>query len=217
MNDRNVFFSEVFTRELNRWKKETNKTQEDFAAEVGIQPNMISRYKSGHDHPGEDTLTKICKVLSVDKTIFFPQTFEDHYRSSEEYRNRIHDILEREEAKELIKSGIDLFFWRFLWDSVPYMELIFPLNANDSNTLFAKRFNDKFLYLGSKDIEFFKKLQDDMVEFITMRVVSKALDARLSANTFKVQDFEKSLDQVLTIMVQELVIQKPKEATNGND
>ena len=80
MNDRNSYFAAVFSRELDRWKKEKNLSQEDFAIAIGLSgKNMITRYKKGKSYPDPETLESICSELGVDPSIFHPDpnNFDD--------------------------------------------------------------------------------------------------------------------------------------------
>ncbi len=78
MNDRNSYFAVVFSRELDRWKKENSKSQEDFAVDIGLKgKNMITRYKKGEAYPEPETLDRICNVLGVEKSIFYPSILDN--------------------------------------------------------------------------------------------------------------------------------------------
>ena len=68
---RNKYFSIVFKKELDRWKKENKKTQENFAEEVGLESkNSITDYRTGKSFPKPKTLQAISEVLGVDANVF---------------------------------------------------------------------------------------------------------------------------------------------------
>ena len=74
MNERNSFFAAVFSRELDRWKKENKRSQEDFAIAIGLNgKNMITRYKNGTAYPEPEKLENICSVLGVEESICYPE------------------------------------------------------------------------------------------------------------------------------------------------
>ena len=80
MKEKNTFFGDVFTRELNRWKALHGMSQEDFAAEIGVEPNMITRYKQGRSLPSEGTMAAICRVLRVEPEMFRDGQYGDAYK-----------------------------------------------------------------------------------------------------------------------------------------
>ena len=187
MSNRNAFFAAVFTRELDRWKKENKSSQEDFAVRIGVEPNMVSRYKKGTAHPKEETLNSICRELGVDKNIFYPQTFEDWFGSSEEFRRRVFADQEARELNALLDAGIDLLFWEFLWRKIPYTKHILPIpNMNkQDDLLFIKKSSDEFYKVFQQDLEFVSQLQEDVIDYISMQMLKSSLRQRLNRVSFE--------------------------------
>lgn len=215
---KNKYFSEVFTRELNKWKKENHKTQEHFAEAIGVEPNMITRYKDGSAHPKDQRLELICTVLCVDKSIFFPQTPSELYESDEAYRNTVHQTLHSIELDAVKSSGIDLGFWGFIWRKISCMNVVFPVASNDSDPLiYKKHSDDSFTALTQEDLNFVCQLQNEVIEFITMQILKKSLNIRLNSTILDTADFKKSIDTILSAIILEILESKEREAINGND
>lgn len=218
MKKQNEFFANVFCRELNRWKKENHKTQENFAEAVNVEPNMISRYKKGIARPTDDRLTEICKVLCVDSSIFFPQTPEDHYHSDPEYRSAVNKLIDREEHITIAKTKIDPFFWEFLWEEISCMDAIFPLGTKGATHHVTRRLNDEFKLIFSDDIAFIEELQKNVIDYISILLLKKklriALDQEFYSNN--THDIAATVENVITGMVQVILSCASKEATDGN-
>lgn len=201
MNVKNAFFAKVFIRELDRWKEENNSSQEDFADRIGVHPNMISRYKKGTKHPTEKRLNSICQVLNVEKSIFFPHTFEDWFSSSEEFRRGVFADQESRECTALREAGVDLLFWEYLWRKIPYTKMVMPLHESDrdEDLIFLKKFPDDLYKVYRQDIEFVRHLQDDVAEYIAMQLTKKALQQRLEGRS------DTRVVQVLFEMAKDLI------------
>ena len=45
------FFSTRFRDALNKWKKETGNSQEDFAEKADTNRNSVTKWKNGTDYP----------------------------------------------------------------------------------------------------------------------------------------------------------------------
>ena len=64
--DINPVFTENFNRYLNKWKKENNKTDQDFAKLVGVKNRKsVHGWKTGMTLPQKATMPKIASVLGV--------------------------------------------------------------------------------------------------------------------------------------------------------
>ena len=215
MNDRNSYFAAVFSRELDRWKKETKKSQEDFAIAIGLSgKNMVTRYKKGTAYPEPETLERICFELGVDQSIFHPQTFEDWFNYSEKFRQEVFADQEAREHTAIHKAGIDLLFWEYLWREIPYTKMVMPLHESDvsEDLIFLKKTKDDWHKVYRQDIEFVRQLQDDVTEYITMILMKKALRQRLGESS------DVRVVQVLFDMAKDLICQdKGKENTDGID
>ena len=223
MRAKNTYFASVFSKELDRWKKENHSSQENFAGEIGVDPNMISRYKKGDAYPSELTLDAICSVLNVEKTIFFPSTFEDRLAYDDDFRDAIYRGLEKIQYDALREAGVDPAFWGFLWRIVPYTEHLFPIfnrEAEANKVLFPKKTSDNVVDVYEKDLEFVRKLQDDVIKYINMHLIKTALDQRLSCSTI---DFlseatlNKGLDEIFSVLIIDLLNGERKDRTDGND
>lgn len=179
MNCRNSYFAEVFSRELDRWKKETKQSQEDFAIAIGLQgKNMISKYRSGEVYPQPERLESICTVLGVDESIFYPHTYEDKFHYDIEFRNKeIDRILDMEES--LVDSGgINWNFWNYFWDT-DIANSLFPLSPGNKVDLRIVTPKRTTVSLNKEDLTFVKQIQDDVEEYIALLLMKKALKHRL--------------------------------------
>ena len=215
MNDRNSYFAAVFSRELDRWKKEKNLSQEDFAIAIGLSgKNMITRYKKGTAYPEPETLESICSELGVDQSIFHPQTFEDWFSYSEKFRQGVFADQEAREHNAIHEAGIDLLFWEYLWRKIPYTKMVMPLYESDisEDLICLKKTNDDWHKVYRQDIEFVRQLQDDVSEYITMILMKKALQQRLGESS------DVRVVQVLFDLAKDLIVHdNSKEDTNGID
>ena len=213
MSERNAFFANAFARELDKWKKETSRSQQDFAELIEVEPNMITRYKQGKAHPGDERMEAICKVLGVEKAVFYPQTFADWFESSEDFRNGFFRNMEQMEWEALRKAGISILFWELLWKRIPYTQHLFPLcgDDQDKDLLFVRKTEDGICEIHRRDLEFVKKLQDDVMEYTTMALIKGVLGQRLAdarseafRNAFDGTQIDTQLDRIISTMVLEL-------------
>ena len=227
MSERNAFFANAFARELDKWKKETRRSQQDFAELIDVEPNMITRYKQGKAHPGDERMEAICKVLGVEKAVFYPQTFADWFESSEDFRNGIFRNMEQMEWEALRKADISILFWELLWKQIPYTQHLLPLCGDDQeeNLLFIRKSEDGICEIHRRDLEFMKKLQDDVMEYMTMALIKGVLGQRLAdarseafRNTFDETQIDVQVDRIISTMVLELGrIRNEEETANGID
>ena len=224
MNDRNSYFAAVFSRELERWKKENNKSQEDFAIAIGLSgKNMITRYKKGTAYPEPENLERICKVLSVEASVFYPSTFEDRLSYDADFRDAIYRNLEKAQYDALREAGIDPAFWGFLWRAVPYTETLFPifnLESEDETPLFLKKTTDGVVDVYEKDLEFVRKLQEDVIKYVNMQLIKTALDQSLKCSVVDFRSetaLSKRLDELFSVLALDLLNSGRKDITNGND
>lgn len=106
------YFGERFTEALNRWTKDTGKTQKDFADLLGVSANTISSYKKGKIYPRDYVLNMILKEFGVTKEYFIPQTHGDLYRDSPEFVAGI--VAQKRDFMKQI--GLDEGFLQFVHD-----------------------------------------------------------------------------------------------------
>ena len=212
MNDRNSYFATIFSRELDRWKKETKKSQEDFAIAIGLSgKNMITRYKKGTAYPEPKTLDCICEVLGVDESMFYPLTYEDKFLYDKEFRNsEIDHILDMEEA--LVDSAeINWNFWNYFWE-LDIANTMFPFSPGNKVELRIVTPKRIQVSINKEDLSFVKQLQDEIEEYITMILMKKALQHRLGENS------DVRVVQVLFDLAKDFMgHDKSKEDTDGND
>lgn len=211
MSDRNAFFAAVFTRELKRWKKENKSSQEDFAERIGVGPNMITRYKNCGAYPEPDTLEQICAVLGVERSIFYPQTYEEKFCFDNEFRSKVIDqILDMEEA--LVDSaGINWSFWNYFW-GLDIADTMFPFSPGEKVELRIVTPKRTQVSINKEDLSFVKQIQDEIEEYIAMILVKKALRHRLGEGS------DVRVVPVLFDMAKDLICHdKDNDDANGND
>ena len=223
MNERNSYFAAVFSRELDRWKKENNLSQEDFAIAIGLNgKNMITRYKKGEAYPDPEKLTRICEILGVDRSIFSPQTFFDKFRYSKAVRDQFFRENFIEKYSKLEEMGIDWSFWSFLWGAIPYTATFFPIsktqNEEDISFLEEMQGND-IAVIYQQDLEVIADIQADVIEYTTMQLIKRVLNKRLSEAQFQAtmdslngEEIDAQLDKVICSIILELSRSKNKEA-----
>ena len=152
----------------------------------------------------------ICRVLGVEKEIFYPQSFTDWFESSEDFRNRFYRNMEKIEWKTVSESGISIFFWELLWNMIPYTELLFPLSEReqDEKLLFVRKVQAEICEIYREDLEFVKRLQDDVMEYISMALIKGVLSKRLAeakaeaaSNAYDETQTNLQLDRIISTMV----------------
>ncbi len=215
---KNEYFASVFTRELDRWKKENHSSQEKFAAEIGVDPNMIGRYKKGIAHPTDCTLESICDVLGVEKTIFYPSTIEDHFMYDDDFREVVYRGLEQIQYDALREAKIDPAFWGFLWRLVPYSETLFPISKLESTDepLFYKKTQDDLVAVYPKDLEYVRNLQSDVIEYITLHLLKSSLRQRLNHTKMvgvSEAEVNSELDKIFSVLTSEILRENQKEGS----
>lgn len=221
MKEQNAYFKEVFTSELDRWKKENRKTQEAFAYEIGVNANMIPRYKSGDVYPSTK-IDEICRVLGVDKSIFSPQTFLDAFRTNKAVRDDFYKHNFIDKYCKLEEMGIDFSFWSFLWSKIPYTATFFPIsnNQNEEDISFLEEIQENdAAVIYQQDLEVIADIQADVIEYTTMQLIKRVLNKRLSEAQFQAvkgslsgEEINAHLDKVICSMILELSRSKNKEA-----
>ena len=190
----NEYFAHVFTKLLNEWKKtHPGKSQEDFAELVGVMSaNSVSDWKRGKSFPSEKTMQKICEVLKVDESTFYPKLKEDKYKYDPQFITKIG----RDRSEFAKKIGFDMELLAVLRRLVNFEEL-FPIYSNivpdpdspffepkyirnpkfaDSRTIVDDELRDlqlsrsgKLITLHDVDLVFLKEVQDQislLVEFL---------------------------------------------------
>lgn len=228
VSNRNAFFAEVFTRELNRWKQEQHKTQEDFAEEIQVGPNMVSRYKKGEAYPADSTMEEICRVLQVEKSIFYPQSFEDRIKYDEDTKARVKLILQEMEMESITDSGINYLFWEFLWKTIPNIKRLLPSSVHEKKEgfLFQKTIQDEPELFDQTDLDFIANLQKDVVNYIYMQTIQYALGQQLEKGRSQAvrekrvpeeEELDHHWDSVFSMMLQQLLHNPEKEDSDGID
>jgi transcriptional regulator with XRE-family HTH domain len=223
MNERNSYFAAVFSRELDRWKKENNLSQEDFAIAIGLNgKNMITRYKKGEAYPDPEKLTRICEILGVDRSIFSPQTFFDKFRYSKAVRDQFFRENLIEKYSKLEEMGIEWSFWSFLWNKIPYTATFFPINKtqNEEDISFLEEMQENDIaVIYQQDLEVIADIQADVIEYTTMQLIKRVLNKRLSEAQFHAvkgslnsEKINAHLDKVICSMILELSRSKNEEA-----
>ena len=77
---RRLYFADVFSEQLQRWKRINKKTDKDFANAIGVHPNMIPKWKQGKSYPQAAKMDAICKEMGVSESVFNPFTdFDNDY------------------------------------------------------------------------------------------------------------------------------------------
>lgn len=228
MSNRNAFFADIFTRELNRWKQEHRKNQEAFAAEIDVEPNMITRYKQGKAYPTDTTLEKICKVLQVEKSEFYPQSFEDRMKYDDATKARVQLILQDMELTAVVDSGINLLFWELLWQTIPNLKRLLPSSICEikEGFLFQKKIRDEIEFFDQSDLDFIADLQKDVVNYIYMQTIKYALGQQLEKGRSQAvrkkrvpeeEELDHHWDSIFSMMLQQLLHNPEKEDTDGID
>lgn len=213
---KNEYFAVAFTKELDRWKKENHCSQEEFAARVEVDPNMITRYKKGIAHPTELTLERICAELGVEKSIFYPSTVEDRFKYDNEFREVMYRGLDHLRYDALREVGIDPAFWGFLWRLVPYSENLFPLFPHDAteNPIFWENTEGYLNAVYEKDLEYVRKLQSDVTEYMTLHLIKSALSQQLSQAEMgngSESEITRELDKIFSVLTLEILREKRKD------
>lgn len=213
---KNEYFATVFTRELARWKKECGSSQEKFAAQIGVEPNMIGRYKKGEAHPSSGTLERICAVLGVENTIFYPSTLEDRYVYDDDFREVFNRGLKQVKYSTLKEEQIDLAFWGFLWRLIPYTESLIPMFRSESacNPLFFEESGEDLIPVYPKDLEYVRDLQSDVIEYITLHLLKSSLHQRLKRvrmADLTEAEIHKAMDGVFSALTLEILRENLKE------
>ena len=213
MNDRNSYFAAVFSRELDRWKKETKKSQEDFAIAIGLSgKNMITRYKKGTAYPEPETLESICSELGVDQSIFHPDpnNFDDMFFHDADFRHKVTRSVLDTENKAIEIAEISPYFWHFLW-RIPGIQALFPFTGDYQ--LFPHHIPNTHDWetITAEDLDFIHQLQEDVTEYLTMLLVKKSLSSKLK----ELSDTAPLLP-ILMQMARDISYQT-KEDTDGND
>ena len=183
MNERNAFFACVFSRELDKWKSETNQTQERFAEITNIHKNSVSKYKKGEAFPTPPTMTAICEVLGVEESIFYPHTTDELVKYSKDFRDAILAEEMRESSNNLKAVGISQNFLDHVL-SLSNIDTIFPFDNNKvpGELTFAWITADnqhKLTNFTCKDLSIIKEIQDKADEFI----LALLLKAKYDMNT----------------------------------
>ena len=206
MKEQYAFFASVFSRELERWKKETGKTQGEFASLVNTNQNMITRYKKGECYPTY-ALDDICKELCVDRSIFFPQTFEDKYRYDPEYRHRIDSAVKKAADDMLEEAGINLDFWNFLWAEIPHAQTLVPTTADKADTTMIPWYLDdgSVVYICQQSVELIHDLQRDVAEYASMQLIKRILYRNMTAFPDQCGNRAAHTDAVITSMVADIL------------
>lgn len=213
MNDRNSYFATVFSRELDRWKKEKKRSQEDFAIAIGLSgKNMITRYKNGTAYPEPETLESICAVLGVDQSIFYPDpnSFEDMFFHDTDFRHKITQSVLDTEKKAIELAEISPYFWHFLW-RIPGIQALFPFSGDYQ--LFPHHIPNTHNWetITAEDLDYIHQLQEDVTEYLTMLLVKKSLSSKL-----KESSDTAPLIPILMKMARDISYQE-KEDSNGID
>ena len=225
MKKENAFFAARFREALTKWKTTNHKTQEDFAEIIGCNKNSISNYCTGKQRPNQSTLEVICKTLNIDESYFFPQTCTDKFQYDEQFQKTILQLFHQEEQNALQNIGIDFYFWEFMWRSVPHIHTLIPLLTNAtwlSEDVIASRVTkDLFLNFTQQDLEYFRNLQQDVIEHIAMELTKKVVKQLLEA-TYKgnctPEAVASQLDVIVPILASALLSHaKKEEAVHGND
>lgn len=213
---KNEYFAVAFTKELDRWKKEKHCSQEEFAARVEVDPNMITRYKKGIAHPTELTLERICAELGVEKSIFYPSTVEDRFKYDNEFREVMYRGLDLLRYDALREVGIDPAFWGFLWRLVPYSEILFPLFPHDATEkpIFWENTEGYLNAVYQKDLEYVLKLQSDVTEYMTLHLLKSSLRQRFNQADMRgcsEEEINRELEKIYSALTLEILRDKQKE------
>lgn len=223
---RNDYFKSVFSTELEKWKEKNHLSQEVFAERIGVEPNMISRYKKHGVYPSDKTLTAICREFGVSKEHFYPKTLYEHYFYDEESRKNIDKGFQKIEIAELKSAGINLSFWYFLLHTIPNLRDVLPPpnQKKDDDYRFSSKQSDVLDNFYEEDIEFIKMLQKDVSEYIRFQIIKASLSKRLYNLEINCTDanpdllINSSLDHIFCgIILDWLMKSRDREDPNGID
>ena len=179
------YFSKVFTDLLEEWKKENDKTQEDFMELIGVQTvNSITHYKKGYSYPKKNTFQKICEVLDVDESVFTPKSPTERYENDPLYITAVG----KDRSRFAKGIGFDMRLLSVLRKLINFEEE-FPIYSNivqtnnkefirnpnflDSQTIQEEELKDlqiqrnsKTVTLHNADLMFLKEVQDQVTQYV---------------------------------------------------
>ena len=181
MRERNAFFASVFTRELGRWKQANRTSQEAFAEAIGVEANMITRYKQGKAHPSEATMERICTVLGLENASFYPSTFDEKLKYDKAFLRDVLQFQQQMEAQYLEEFHLDPLFWAFLWAAVPELPSLLPsaIHRVREGFLFQKNLASDSVLLDRTDLEYLSRLQEDTLGYLRTQILKGALGEHL--------------------------------------
>ena len=81
-------WKKLLGKNIKKYRKEKNFTQEKFAEIIGIDPKNVSKIENGNNYPSAETMTAIAKALNMDIYEFF--IFENNIP----YENMKSEIIE---------------------------------------------------------------------------------------------------------------------------
>ena len=74
------YFGDMFTEQLEKWKRINHKTEKEFANAIGVHPNMVTKWKQGKSFPQAANMKSICAEMRIHESTFNPFTnFENDY------------------------------------------------------------------------------------------------------------------------------------------
>lgn len=164
------FFSTRFRDALNKWKKETGNSQEDFAEKADTNRNSVTKWKNGTDYPSSESMKNICEVLGVTEDFFSPIfPFERGGDKSfhDERNTELHDYASQIDLNEsLVRfvTSIDSIGDSFPLQSMPIKDIV----PTDSPYQIQTQSGPAFL--SKKDLDFLKRIQLSVEEFVRFKI-----------------------------------------------
>lgn len=212
-----VFFSKVFEVKLKEWKKKTNKTNEDFAHEVGLQNRIsIQKYiskgnKTKAQIPDIITFKKICEVLECDESDFLLSDRSKQYDSlsfqkalSKSQKAFCDDIGLSIDFMDCLKDYFNNFINQYEPCTYPRIDImndtISWCDLASSDAFINMKFDSfvlelssgKAIRLSNEDLFFFKDMQDNVMKIIDEMIKNRAKEKKRQMSEYKKKIFVKT-------------------------
>ena len=97
----------------------------------------------------------------------------------------------------------------------PFQQIVYIFNVL-TNPLFLKKTTNDVVDVYKKDLEFVRKLQEDVIKYVNMQLIKTALDQRLKSSVIDFRS-EAALSEIFSVMTLDLLNSGKKGGINGND
>jgi transcriptional regulator with XRE-family HTH domain len=91
-------------QKVRQLRKQHKYSQEQFAEQVGIDPNSVSRIECGVHYPSLDTLEKIAKILQVEMRDLFLFSNKESAEELRTYLVQTASELDVEKLREVVRA-----------------------------------------------------------------------------------------------------------------